>query len=121
MSVIAFNILWVICVLLLLLALFLAIRRRRMAARQANQAYAYRQQNNVGPGVRIYMPSYYEYQQAQQQYGRGSSSNDPESGLNPPPPVYKPEEAPPSYNDYRKDTRIPAPTNRSNSPPPASS
>ncbi|KAI9263280.1 hypothetical protein BDA99DRAFT_559834 [Phascolomyces articulosus] len=118
MSVIAFNILWVLCVLLLLLALFLAIRRRRLAARQAaqaNQAYQYRQQTQSGPGVRIYMPSYYEFQAAQAQYGQhgagSSSSNDPESGIHPPPPTYKPDEVelpPPSYQDYRKDPRIQA-------------
>ncbi|KAI9490995.1 hypothetical protein BDB00DRAFT_835555 [Zychaea mexicana] len=129
MSVIAFNILWVLCVLLLLLALFLAVRRRRMAARnaaRANEAYAARQQQGIGPGVRIYMPSYYEYQAAQAQYGQGaSSSTNPESGLNPPPPVYKPEEAPPSYQDYRKDPRIqglaspaqPPPASESSPPP----
>lgn len=38
MSGIAFNVLWVVCVLLLLLALFLAIRRRRLAQQQAGKS-----------------------------------------------------------------------------------
>ncbi|KAL1926707.1 hypothetical protein VTP01DRAFT_5602 [Rhizomucor pusillus] len=106
MSAIAFNILWILCVVLLLFALFLAIRRRRLASRQqdAPETFIYRQQRPTTQLHTIQVhtaPQYYDYSR----FAAAQSSSNPEVEL--PPPVYKPEDLPPpSYQEYSKDRPV---------------
>ncbi|KAG2237277.1 hypothetical protein INT48_009010 [Thamnidium elegans] len=108
MSPTSFNILWVLCVLLLLAAFVLAIRRRRLAAKA--EALAHEQHRNTvtfvrstGQEVRIHMPRA-ENPTPQQSI--------PTTTLQPPPPAFDREEPPPpSYQDYRKDVLVQSPRN----------
>ncbi|ORZ03577.1 hypothetical protein BCR43DRAFT_483602 [Syncephalastrum racemosum] len=107
MSGIAFNVLWVVCVLLLLLALYLAIRRRRLAQRQAvrarQQVYGYNPTAQPERTTQFYgSPSHHVVSPGP------SRAHDLEMGnVQAPPPVYKPEDAPPpAYQDYRKDIPV---------------
>lgn len=103
MSTAGFNALWLLCVLLLLIAFILAIRRRRLAAKEndrhthvATTSYI----RHTGQEVRIHMPT---TSTTIHHHHTTTSSNI----IQPPPPAFDPEEAPPpSYQDFRKDIRI---------------
>ncbi|CAO3609386.1 unnamed protein product [Mucor hiemalis] len=99
MSAAGFNALWLLCVLLLLIAFIIAIRKRRLAAKaQENNdrnTHATTYIRHTGQEVRIHMPSTVHPQQ------------NTSTIIQPPPPAFDPEEPPPpSYQDFRKDIRI---------------
>ncbi|GAA5798482.1 hypothetical protein EDC94DRAFT_118556 [Helicostylum pulchrum] len=114
MSPTSFNILWVLCVLLLLAAFVLAIRRRRLAAKA--KALAQIQQRDTvtfirstGQDVRIHMPRT-QNPTPQQPIPITATTNT--TTIQPPPPAFDREEPPPpSYQDYRKDVLVQSPRN----------
>ncbi|GAA5808638.1 hypothetical protein MFLAVUS_002030 [Mucor flavus] len=112
MSPTSFNILWILCVLLLFAAFVLAIRRRRLAAKA--EALAHEQHRNTvtfirstGQDVRIHMPRTVD-PTPQQPIPIITTT----SSIQPPPPAFDREEPPPpSYQDYRKDVLVQSPRN----------
>ncbi|CAO3634361.1 unnamed protein product [Mucor fragilis] len=126
MATIGFNALWLLCVILLLGAFFLAIRRRRLAARaedRNNQLNATTFIRHTGQDVRIHMPSHIHPHNTP---GAATIANNPAAntaytpihtdGIQPPPPTFDPHEdqPPPSYQDFNKDVRIQASNNNNN-------
>ncbi|EPB88029.1 hypothetical protein HMPREF1544_05207, partial [Mucor circinelloides 1006PhL] len=116
MATVGFNALWLLCVILLLIAFFLAIRKRRIAARaedRNNQLNATTYIRHTGQEVRIHMPSHQRPHTPAAAATTTTANNTAYTpihtdGIQPPPPTFDPHEdqPPPSYQDFNKDIRI---------------
>ncbi|KAI9266041.1 hypothetical protein BY458DRAFT_587363 [Sporodiniella umbellata] len=88
-----YNVVWIVCVVLLFVSIFMLLRRRRLLAAQNNEV-PHSTTMNYQPGAHVidmHRQTYVPPPNAQPVY------RPPETNVEPPPP---------SYQDYSKDQRL---------------